>query len=171
MTTTSPAGLVVGRWVLDVASSTATFHVASLGRTVTGTVPFIEGTVDTGPDGLPSAITGSLDLGAIDTGNARRDADLRKPRFLDLDTHPTMAFAADTVTAAPAGWTVAGRLSARGSSVRLTGDVAVSRQDQSATLTGHTRVDRRALGIRAPRIMMGRQVDITVTATVRRASD
>ena len=128
MTTTSPAGLATGRWILDVARSTATFRVASLGRTVTGTVPFIEGTVDTGPDGLPSAITGALDLGAIDTGNARRDADLRKPRFLDLDAHPTMAFAADTVTAAPAGWTIAGRLSARGTSVRLTGDVEVSRQ-------------------------------------------
>ena len=170
MTTTSPTGLATGRWILDVARSTATFRVASLGRTVTGTVPFIEGTVDTGPDGLPSAITGALDLGAIDTGNARRDADLRKPRFLDLDAHPTMAFAADTVTAAPAGWTIAGRLSARGTSVRLTGDVEVSRQDRSATLTGHTRLDRRALGIRAPRIMIGREVGITVTATVRHIS-
>jgi polyisoprenoid-binding protein YceI len=171
MTTTSPAGLAVGRWVLDVARSTATFRVASLGRTVAGTVPFIEGTVDTGPDGLPSAITGSLDLGAIDTGNARRDADLRKPRFLDLDAHPTMTFTADTVTASPAGWTVTGRLSARGTSVRLAGDAELSRQDQSATLTGRTRLDRRALGIRAPRIMIGRQIDITVTATVRRTTD
>jgi polyisoprenoid-binding protein YceI len=171
MTTTSPAGLVTGRWVIDVAHSTATFRVASLGRTVTGTVPFVEGTVDTGPDGLPSAMTGSLNLGAIDTGNARRDADLRKPRFLDLDAHPTMTFTADTVTASSAGWTVTGRLSARGTRVRLTGDAELSRQDQSATLTGRTRLDRRTLGIQAPRFMIGRQIDITVTATIRRTAD
>jgi polyisoprenoid-binding protein YceI len=102
MTTTSPMGLAEGRWVVDVASSAAAFHIGNLGRTVTGTVPFIEGSVDVGADGLPSAITGSLNLGAIDTGNARRDPDLRKPELLDLDHHPTMTFAADTVTASPA---------------------------------------------------------------------
>ena len=168
MTTTSPAELAVGRWIVDVAHSAATFRVRSLGRTVTGTVPIIEGTVDIGPDGLPSAITGSLDLSAIDTGNARRDSDLRRPGLLDLDRHPTMTLAAATATVSSAGWSVTGRLSARGTSVRLAGDVKISGQNQSATLTGHTRLDRRTLGIRAPRIMIGREIDITVTASIHR---
>lgn len=170
MTTTSPAGLAAGRWIVDVAHSAATFRVGNLGRTVTGTVPIIDGTVDIGSGGLPSAITGSLDLGAIDTGNARRDSDLRKPRLLDLDHHPTMTFAADTLTVSPAGWSVTGRLSTRGTSVRLAGEVELSGQDRSATLTGHTRLDRRALGIRAPRIMIGREIDITITAAIHRIS-
>ena len=150
MTTTSPVGLAAGRWIVDVAHSTAALRVGNLGRTVTGTVPIIEGTVDIGPDGLPSAITRSLDLGAIDTGNARRDSDLRKPKLLDLDHHPTMTFVADTASVLPVGWSVTGRLTARGTSVRLAGDVELSRQDRSATLTGHTRLDRRALSIRDP---------------------
>jgi polyisoprenoid-binding protein YceI len=166
MTTTSPAGLAAGRWIVDVAHSAATFRVRSLGRTVTGTVPIIEGTVDIGPDGLPSAITGSVDLGAIDTGNARRDSDLRKPRLLDLDHHPTMTLAAGTATVSPTGWSVTGRLSARGTSVRLAGDVELSGQARSATLTGHIRLDRCTLGIQAPRIMIGREIDITVTAAI-----
>lgn len=82
-----------------------------------------------------------------------------------------MTFAAESATAAPDGWSVTGRLSARGTSVRVTGDVEASRQDRSATLTGRTRLDRRAIGIRAPRIMIGHQIDITVTATVRRTGD
>jgi polyisoprenoid-binding protein YceI len=168
MTTTSPVGLAAGRWIVDAAHTTATFRVRGLGRTVTGTVPIIEGTVDIGPDGVPSAITGSLDLGAIGTGNARRDSDLRKPRLLDLDHHPTMTFAADTATVSPAGWSVTGRLSARGTSVRLAGDVDLSGQDRSATLTGHARLDRRTLGIRAPWIMIGREIHITVTASIHR---
>jgi polyisoprenoid-binding protein YceI len=150
MTTTSPVGPAVGRWIVDVAHSTATFRVGNLGRTVTGTVPIIEGTVDIGPDGQLSAITGSLDLGAIDTGNARRDSDLRKPKLLDLDHHPTMTFVADTASVLPVGWSVTGRLTARGTSVCLAGDVELSGQDRSATLTGHTRLDRRALGIGHP---------------------
>jgi polyisoprenoid-binding protein YceI len=159
--------LAAGHWTVDLAHSTATFRVSSLGRTVTGTVPIIEGIVDIDDGGRPSAITGSLDLGAIDTGNTRRGKDLRKPKLLDLDRYPTMPFAADTVTASPAGWRVTGHLTVRGTSVRLAGDVEVSQQDRSATATAHTRLDRRTLGIRAPRILIGHAVDITVTATIR----
>jgi len=171
MTTTALAELASGRWTVDLARSTATFRVSSLGRTVTGAVQIIEGVVDVADGGLPSSITGSLDLGAIDTGNARRDRDLRKPGFLDLDRHPTMTFAADSVTASQAGWSVAGRLTARGVTVSLAGDVEVSEQDRSAALTARTCLDRRILGIRAPRIMIGRSIDITVTATIRQVPD
>ena len=87
MTTTSPAELAAGRWTVDLANSSATFRVRSFGRTVTGSVPITEGAVEV-DGGRPTAITGSLDLSAIDTGNARRDSDLRKPRLLDLDHHP-----------------------------------------------------------------------------------
>jgi len=166
MTTTSRAGLATGRWIVDPAHSTATFRVGNLGRTVTGTVPITEGTVDI-DGGQPSAMTGSLDLGAIDTGNARRDKDLHKPKLLDLDRYPTMTFTADTITAAPAGWRVTGHLTARNTTVRLIGDAEVTGYDRSATVTAHTRLDRRTLGIRAPRIMIGHVIDITVTAALR----
>ena len=80
-----------------------------------------------------------------------------------------MTFAADSVTASRVGWSVAGRLTARGATVGLAGDVEVSDQDRSAAaLTAHTWLDRSILGIRAPRIMIGRRIDITVTATIRR---
>jgi len=167
VTTTSPLALSTGRWTVDPAHSTATFRVGNLGRTVTGSVPITGGTMDIDGRGQPSTITGSLDLSAIDTGNARRDKDLRKPKFLDLDRNPAMTFTAGTITATPAGWRVTGQLTARGTSVRLAGHVDLSGQYTSATLTAHTQLDRRALGIRAPRIMIGHHIDITVTAAIR----
>jgi polyisoprenoid-binding protein YceI len=167
VTAISPAGLAVGRWTVDPARSTATFRVRSLGRTVTGNVPITEGTVDVDESGRPRAISGSLDLGAIDTGNPRRDKDLRKPRFLDLDRYPAMTFAADSITASPAGWQVTGTLAVRGTSVRLAGDAEVAPDDRSAIVTAHTQLDRRTLGIRAPRIMIGHVIDITVTAQMQ----
>jgi len=168
VTTTSPADLAVGRWIVDPAHSTATFRVRSLGRTVTGNVPITDGTVDVDESGRPRAISGSLDLGAIDTGNPRRDKDLRKPRFLDLDRYPAMTFAADSITASPdASWQVTGQLAVRDTSVRLAGDATVSPHDRSATVTAHTQLDRRTLGIRAPRIMIGHPIDITITAALR----
>jgi polyisoprenoid-binding protein YceI len=169
MTTTSPARLAVGRWTVDVTHSTATFRVGNLGHTVTGTVPILDGAVEVDADGRPTVITGSLDLGSIDTGNARRDKDLRKPRLLDLDRHPVMTFAAESVTTSPDGWSVTGRLTARGSEVGVTGGVDISTRDGSVTLTAHTRLDRRAIGVRAPRFMIGHQVEITVSATIHPA--
>jgi hypothetical protein len=59
---------------------------------------------------------------------------------------------------------------AAGQWTRLTGDVEVSAQGQSATLTARTQLDRRALGLRAPKLMIGHQVGITVTATIHPAS-
>jgi polyisoprenoid-binding protein YceI len=170
MTTTAAATLAAGQWTFDVEHSTATFTVGNLGHTVTGTVPILAGTVEVGPDGLPSAIYGTLDLSAIATGIPRRDKDLRKPKLLDLDRYPVSTFEADRMTAPPGGWSVSGYLTARGTRTRLTGDVEVSGQDQEATLIARTQLDRRALGLRAPKLMIGHQVDITVTATIHPAN-
>ena len=175
-TSTAPPALAAGRWTVDPAHSTATFRVANLGRTVTGTVPIIEGVVEIDDHGRPGLISGSLDLGAIDTGHRRRDRDLRQPKLLDLDTHPTMTFAAGAssagasstgaVTATPAGWQIAGQLAVRGTRVTVSGPAEVAPRGRAAIVTAHTRLDRRDLGIRAPRIMIGRIIDITVTATL-----
>ena len=79
-----------------------------------------------------------------------------------------MTFAADSITASPdASWRVTGQLAVRGTSVRLVGDATVSPDERSATVTAHTQLDRRTLGIRAPRIMIGHTIDITVTAALR----
>ena len=171
MTTTSPAlALATGHWTVDPAHSTASFRVGNLGRIVTGTVPIIEGTVEIGEHGQPAAISGSLDLGAIGTGHARRDRDLRQPRFLDLDTNPAMTFTAGAITVTSAGWQIAGQLAVRGTSVPVAGQAELAPRDRSAIVTAHTRLDRRALGIRVPRIMIGRTIDITVIATLHLAT-
>ena len=172
MTTIEAVTLAAGQWKVDVEHSTAAFTVGNLGHTVTGTVPILDGTVEVGPDGLPSAIYGSLDLGGIATGIPRRDKDLRKPKLLDLDRYPVSTFKADRMTASPGGgWSVSGYLTARGTRTSLTGDVEISAQGQEATLTARTQLDRRAIGLRAPKLMIGHQVDITVTATIRHPAD
>jgi polyisoprenoid-binding protein YceI len=164
MTTTSATVLAAGRWTVDPGRSRATFRVGNLGRTVTGTVPIIDGTIEVGAGGRPTAISGSLDLGAIDTGNTRRDKDLRGPRFLDLDDHPTMTFTASEIIATPAGWRISGQLAVRGTRVQLTGEAEVSRPGGPLAVTARTQLDRRALGIRVPAVMIGRTIGITVSA-------
>jgi len=168
MTAAARTELAAGRWTVDPAYSTATFRVGNLGfATVTGTVPILRGTVEIGADGHPAAVTGELDLGAIDTGNPKRDKDLRAPKLLDLDRHPAMTFAADRVTVTGAGWSVTGRLTARGTTVPVSGDAGLASRDGAVTLTARTRLDRRDFGVRAPRLLIGTRVEVTVTARIR----
>lgn len=161
--------LAAGTWQADLAHSTAFLRVASFGRIVVGTVPIIEGTVEIGPDGRLLAVRGTLQLAAVDTGNPKRDRDLRKPRLLDLDAHPTMTFTSTTIEPLDVGWSVTGTLTARGVSVPLTGTAQASSVDGSAAaLTATARLDRRTLGVRAPGFMIGKFVEIAVSGTLHR---
>lgn len=167
---TTARTLTAGTWRADLTNSTASFRVDNLGRVATGTVPVTAGTVEIGADGSLLAVRGTLDLGAIDTGIAKRDQDLRTPRLLDLDRHPTMTFTATSATPVERGWAVTGTLSARGTSTELTGVAELSSVDGAeAVMTATARLDRRTLGIRAPGFMIGKYVDVTVTAVIRAA--
>ncbi len=141
------------------------FSVGNLGfRTVHGTVPVVAGTVDVAVDGPRGRVRAELDLAAVTTGNRRRDADLRKPHLLDLDAHPRLVFEADAFEAGPQGWRALGRLSARGTNCPLTVLGVPATADDDLHLVGTAVLDRTALGIRAPRLLIGHQVSIVVDA-------
>ncbi len=165
---TAAATLTAGTWRADLTRSTASFKVGNLGRVANGTVPVTAGTVQIGPDGALLAVHGTLDLSAIDTGIAKRDLDLRKPGLLDLDRHPAMTFTSTSASRVDGGWLVTGTLTARGTSTELSGTAELSTVDGEPVMTATARLDRRTLGIRAPRFLIGRYVDITVTAVLSR---
>ena len=152
------------RWVVDPHRSRATFSVGNLGlRTVRGAVPVLGGSLGTDDGGVPRAVRAELDLGRIDTGNARRDADLRKPHLLDLDAHPRLTFECETFEWGPQGWTGLGRLSARGRTCPLAVlGVPATAEDDELHVVGTAVLDRAQLGIRAPRLLIGREVAIVV---------
>jgi polyisoprenoid-binding protein YceI len=169
MTGTISLPLRVGRWQQVSDLSHAGFTVLNLGfKVVKGTVPIIDAWVDVDPAGQPDAVHATLDLDAIDTGIAKRDADLRKPRLLDTANHPVMTFVGDRPRPVETGWQIPGRLE-----VRATADVTLEAQivqggdagDLSVRAT--VTVDRRRLGVTAPRLMIGRYVSVTIDAVFR----
>ena len=170
MTATSPATVATGLWIVDPARSTATVSVANLGfRTVRGSVPVIAGTVDVADGGRPRRLRAELDLSGIDTGNRKRDADLRKPHLLDLDAHPVLTYEAEDFELGAQGWSAHGTLSARGASCPLTVLGVPADVGESLHLVGTAVVDRTALGVRAPRLLIGRDVSVVVDARLDRA--
>jgi polyisoprenoid-binding protein YceI len=168
----APTEVAAGTWSLVPEATTARFAVRDkLVTTARGTLPVLSGGVTVGSDGQVSNICVELDAAGVDTGNARRDKDLRASRFLDVLEHPTIVVQAEAAKAGPTGWQLAAELTARGRRCQLTLDVVALDRDGDRVRTRVTgRLDRSGLGIRVPTFIVGRYVDLDVTAAFDRAS-
>ena len=167
MTSTTGTALRAGRWQVVSSLSCSGFAVRNFAaKTVHGRVPVLDAWVDVDESGRPTAVHARLDLAGIDTGNARRDRDVRAPRLLDTAKYPAVTFDSDAPKQVGADeWTVPGRLAAHATTAEITLQVRVtsSAQGQVAILAA-TELDRRDLGVTAPRFLVGRRVAITVDA-------
>jgi polyisoprenoid-binding protein YceI len=170
VTATVPAPVpVAGTWSVSDSRTRVTFSVRNLGRPVHGSVACRWGSVEVDGAGAPRRVIAEIDLESVDTGIARRDADLRKPWLLDIDRHPAMTWTADRFTrGADGGWAAEGVLQVRGTSVplMLTGSAEFV-PDGCIRVRATGSLDRTAVGIRAPRLLIGRTVDIDVDAWLR----
>lgn len=169
--TLAPTTLAAGTWSIVPDATTVSFSIRDkLVTTVHGTFPVLSGSAVIGTDGGASKVHVELDAAGIDTGNVRRDKDLRAARFLNVPAHPTVVVDAGPAGAAPTGWQLAAELTARGSRCQVTLDVVpLAREGARVRVRVTGRLDRSELGIRVPTFIVGRYVDLDVTAVFERA--
>lgn len=86
-------------WKIDPDHSNIGFKVRHLMvSNVKGTFHKAEGMVNVDEKDITnSTVTAIIDTASIDTGVAKRDADLRSERFLDVAKYPTMRFVSSKV--------------------------------------------------------------------------
>ncbi|MGY1809946.1 YceI family protein [Blastococcus sp. SYSU D00669] len=168
MTAQLQARLAAGTWSVSDSRTRVTFGVGNFGRAVHGSVACRWGRVELGPDSAPLRVEAEIDLESLDTGIAKRDSDLRKPRFLDIDRHPVMTWSADRFSRDGDGaWTAEGLLALRGTSAPLTlvgGPEAAAPDGAWLRVRAAGVLDRTAVGIRVPSVVVGRTVRIAIDA-------
>ena len=161
---------LAGRWSVVPTLSGATFTVRDkLVTTVHGSMPVVEGVVVVSPDGRCTEVWVDLSAAGIATGNRHRDRDLQRAAFLAAASHPTVRVAAHQATETSTGWTAPARVLARGSEAPVdlrVETVAASDGEIRVRVTG--RLDRTPLGIKAPAVIVGRQLDLEADLTFRR---
>jgi polyisoprenoid-binding protein YceI len=168
-------GYRTGTWVLDPSHSEVGFSVRHLMVSkVRGRVTRFEGTFTTDPAPLASALSATVDLSSIDTGDAGRDEHLRSPDFLDVERHPTLSYRSTGLRHDGDDFFVDGELSLHGvtKAVPLRLEVHGFQDspfgDTRAGFTASTEVDRRDFGIEfnAPLegggVLVGNKVEITL---------
>jgi polyisoprenoid-binding protein YceI len=169
MTTTTSVG--AGTWTADLTQTRAGFAARHLfGQTVRGTIAVTGGTLDVGPDGQPRRFQATLDPASIDTGNARRDGDLRGRRFLDVGTYPLMEAAADDIDVAADRWRAAAvlRVGRSEAPLRIEAQLDILPAEARLLVSGTAQLDLRDAGIRVPGLMVRRFVDLSFAAQLTR---
>ena len=168
---TTMTTIAAGTWTVDLAHTRAAFAARHLfGSTVHGTIAVTAGTIEVGADGCPVRFHVTLDPASIDTGNARRDSDLRGRRFLAVDAHPLMEVTADRIAATARGWHVDAVLCGRGreAPVRIDATLEDAATALRLQVNGTARLDLRDAGIRVPGWLVRRFVDLSVSAQLTR---
>lgn len=145
-------------------------HVRGRFDTTTGTITIAE-------DPLLSSVAVTVDTKSISTHNAKRDEDLRSPRFFHVDKFPTMSYRSTTIVAElDGGWTVEGTLTIRDVSLpvplaaRFTGVINDQWGNRRVGIHAHAQVSRRAFGLLADLeresggVLFGKDVLLTIDA-------
>ena len=132
-TTTSTLPLVAGTWPVDAAHSTVEFTVRNLGISkVRGRFNEFDASLTVGHTLETSALTATIELASVDTGNPDRDGHLRSPDFFDTDTHPQMGFASTAIADLGDGdYHVTGDLTLNGTTAPVTLEVEFNGTEDS----------------------------------------
>ena len=168
---TAMTSVAAGTWTVDLAHTRAAFAARHLfGSTVHGTIAVTAGTIEVGTAGHPVRLHATLDPASIDTGNARRDSDLRGKRFLAVDAYPLIEVAADRIAATARGWHVDAVLCGHGreAPVRIDALLEGAATAPRLQVSGTARLDLRDAGIRVPGWLVRRFVDLSVSAQLTR---
>jgi polyisoprenoid-binding protein YceI len=157
--------VAAGTWWVSDSRTRVTFTASNFGHPVHGSLACRWGELEVDDHGNPVRARAEIDLDSLDTGIAKRDSDLRKPRLLDIDRHPVMAWSADRFTRDDGGgWTADGELQVRGVRVPLAVTGTPEPDGGFLRVRASGVLDRTAVGIRVPRIVIGHRVGIEIDA-------
>jgi polyisoprenoid-binding protein YceI len=162
-----------GRWEFVSSLTCAGFAVRNFGvKTVRGQLPVRSAWIDVDESGRPAGMHATVDVAGIDTGNARRDRDLRGPRLLDVAQYPVLTFDSSAIErVGDTEWIVTGRLAGHGMHVEVSMQVQItSTHDGGIAVRAVTEFDREALGVKAPRFLIGRRVAVDISAAFSAAA-
>lgn len=106
-------GVAAGTWVIDPAHSAVGFAVRALMSRVRGRFTEFSGEIVVGEKAEESAVTATIDLSSVDTGNEMRDNHLQSKEYFDVEQHPKMTFASTGLRADGENWVLTGDLTIR----------------------------------------------------------
>src|SRR5271168_3367834 len=154
--------LPAGKWLINPERSTARFAAPNMRvRHVRGQLRDIDGVIEIGTDGTPSA-SGTARAASVHTGIGMRDRHLRSKDFLHADEHPTVDLRVSELHGHGDHLHATATTTIRGVSREVPFTVTIDESPDVDTLHLHAAgsFDREDFGIRVSSFMVGRQIDV-----------
>ena len=165
MTTHLSTDIRPGTYTIDPARSACrlTATHAFGWKPVTATLAVRGGTVTVAADLPRSSASAEIDAGSFHSDDSRRDRDITGRHFLDVATHPVIAFRSTGLVWRAGVWQMAGVLSVRGRDSQVTVTVAAcTPAGEGYRIMAAGELDRVAAGVRAGRGIIARPVRIAL---------
>ena len=166
-TNSAPTLPTTGSYQIDPARTTLAFttkHMFGLG-TVHGTMAVRSGVLRAGASPADLQVEAVLDVTSFASGYAKRDKDVASAKYLDAAASPQMHFRATGAKEVDGAWQLAGTLTVKGVDGPV--DLRVDRVDVAGaqvTIHAFADVDRYAVGVTNGKGMVGRRLQIDLTA-------
>jgi polyisoprenoid-binding protein YceI len=182
MTSTAIAGDRT-TWTIDPAHSTIEFVAKHMMiTTVKGRFAEFEGTVVADEDNVAnSTVDVTMRAASLDTRSEQRDAHLRSPDFLDVESHPEVTFRSTRIDGTKDEFQLTGDLTIRGVTRPITLDVTFEGEGKDpwggtrASFSAKGKFDRRDFGLtwnvalETGGILVSNEVKINIEAQVVQA--
>jgi polyisoprenoid-binding protein YceI len=163
--TTPDLKTLTGSWTLAPSQTSVTFTTKAMWvLPVRARVTALEGSAVVGDDGSVSG-TLLLDAASFDTKNKKRDAHLRTADFFEVSKYPTILIKVLGATPTPTGdYELAATMTVHGQERPVTLPTSVAVNDNVATVTMETDIDRSKWGISWAKMGAGMQNHVVVSA-------
>lgn len=145
----SPTRAEAPAWIVDKTLSRIGFEASAGGQLVTGTIGTFDVALAFDPETLAgTAVTVTMDVASLSTGNGQIDEALGTADWFDKSTHPTARYVATAATKTSDGaYELQGELTLKGVTKPVPIPFTLAIDSGVATATGTMIIDRSAFGI------------------------
>lgn len=155
-----------GAQSIDTRASSIAFKIGNIGiSSVKGGFSGMKGTVVFDPMSPGAArFDVCIDAATVDTGNKKRDKDLRSDGFFDVGKFPAICYSSDAVEKTGQGYMAKGKLTMHG----VTKAVEIPFTYTNKTLTGKINLNRKDYGVGPDgTFIVGDEVEISIICVLK----
>lgn len=150
----------------DYSKSKVAFKIKNAGINVNGTFDSFECVIQYNPKAhAPSAISGTIQVSAINTGIEARDKHLRKEEFFDVEKYPTITFESTQILKTSSGFEADGNLMIKGVKKAVKIPFTYTGSDAGGVFEGTLTLNRRDYAVGGSSVTMSDEVEIALTVT------
>ncbi len=144
--------------------STVSFSIKNFGIATGGSFKGLKGTIEFNPASAGTAkFDISVDAGKVNTDNNARDNHLRKEEYFDAEKYPGISFVSAKITAKGSGFTVAGKLTIKGTTKDISFPFTAQPKDDGYLFEGSFQLNRRDFNVGGSSMVLGDNVTVNLS--------